>query len=83
MKHALISPIEQAYSYNGDQIGVRVAEVCDFPFEVAAPLFWVECGDSTAPDLWYWDGTSCVEIPTPEQTTPISTIPNGGPNVIA
>jgi hypothetical protein len=33
----------------------RVAQVEDTEFEVASPLFWVDCSDAVVPDLWYYD----------------------------
>ena len=36
---ALISPMEPR------ETGYRVAEVCTQSFEVAQPLFWVDCAD--------------------------------------
>jgi len=35
--------------------GQRVAEVKDATFEVASPLFWVDCSDSVVADEWYYD----------------------------
>jgi hypothetical protein len=39
MKKALISPLEQR------EVGVRVAQIEVKSFEVAEPLFWVDCSD--------------------------------------
>lgn len=48
MKSALISPDEPR------ETGYRVAEVCDNSFEVASPLFWVQCSNNiTASEFWY------------------------------
>ena len=33
----------------------RVAEVTDFDFPVAPPLFWVDCEDDVVADEWYYD----------------------------
>lgn len=33
----------------------RVAEVEETEFNVAEPLFWVDCSDSVEADLWYYD----------------------------
>jgi hypothetical protein len=33
----------------------RLAEVADAPFEVAPPLFWVECPDDAVADQWYYN----------------------------
>lgn len=45
---ALISPLEFC------EAGYRVADVCSVPFEVAQPLFWVDCAnDVTAEQFWF------------------------------
>ena len=33
----------------------RVAQVEETEFEVANPLFWVDCNNSVVADLWYYD----------------------------
>jgi len=87
MKSALISPDEKVYKYDGTLLGERVAEVTVQPFEVAPPLFWVQCADDVATDQFYWDGNTCVTIPprpTPvAQLTTATTTGQGGPNVVA
>ena len=62
MKHALISPNEPREN------GYRVAEVVDQAFEVAPPLFWVECADDVVADVYYYDPATqqIVLIPVPE-----------------
>lgn len=48
MKNALISPNEPR------ETGYRVAQVEDNTFDVAKPLFWVECEDYiVADEYWY------------------------------
>lgn len=49
MKNALISPDEKRLN------GFRVAQVADATFEVAAPLFWVECDDEVEADIFWYD----------------------------
>lgn len=51
---ALISPNEKVYSYDGIFLGFRVAEVSNSIFDVASPLFWVDCPDECAADQWYY-----------------------------
>lgn len=66
MKNALISPLEPR------ETGYRVAEVVDTPFEVAPPLFWVECADDIVADVYWYDpsnGTFAL-VPEPEPVTP-------------
>jgi hypothetical protein len=66
MKQALISPNEQVYNYSGMLLGERVAEVLATPFEVAPPLFWVECADDVVADQWYYNPATSQIIQIPE-----------------
>jgi len=88
MKNALISPTEEvtyisAWELAGNTyvpvyttIGERVAEVLEQIFEVAPPLFWVECSDNVAAEGFYYDSAdSQVKIvpdpaPQPEPVQP-------------
>jgi hypothetical protein len=55
MKQALISPNENTRDPNTDNIlGQRIVEVRDTIFDVAPPLFWIECDDTVEPDKWYY-----------------------------
>lgn len=60
MKYALISPNEPR------ETGYRVAETNTNAFEIAPPLFWVECLDDIVADQFWYD-------PTDEQIKAIST----------
>jgi hypothetical protein len=83
MKKALISPIEQVYSYNNTLLGDRVAEVADQDFPVAAPFFWVDCSDDIVADKWYYVDGSIIEKPIPEPpVAPSEVYGNNGPTVI-
>lgn len=69
MQNALISPNESPIQYisgwttdNPPQPifgnivnSCRVAQVSDTPFEVASPLFWVECADNVNATDYYYD----------------------------
>jgi hypothetical protein len=56
MKKALISPNELVKNPNtGVDIGIRIAQVADNEFEVAIPLYWIECPDNTDPGTQYYD----------------------------
>lgn len=57
MKKALISP-EEAVTNTDNTSGYRVAEVADFAFEVAPPLYWLDCEDDVIADLFYFDTTT-------------------------
>jgi len=72
MKNALISPSET------NEFGFRVAQVSDFYFDVAFPLFWVECADEVVADQFYYDPALQAILPIPKPQ-PIG----GAPNVIA
>lgn len=54
MKKALVRPDSN-----------RVFEVQNSPFEVAAPLFWVDCPDDATPATHLYDGTNVVAKPGP------------------
>jgi hypothetical protein len=43
----------------------RVAQVSKESFEVAPPLFWVECGNSVVADEWYYDNATAAILPMP------------------
>lgn len=60
---ALISPLELR------ETGFRVAEVCTQSFEVAQPLFWVDCADDVVADQFWFDPTdqTIKPVPVPEQ----------------
>lgn len=67
---ALISPNEQRNT------GVRVAQVSASKFEVAKPLFWVQCGDDITPDHFYDLGSkafSLISQPAPDQPSSTGT----------
>lgn len=81
MKNALISPNESVQALtswnevNGKWYpvftdipnGARIAEVADVPFEVAQPLFWVECADDVNGTEFYYDlvQQAIFKIPEP------------------
>lgn len=80
MKKALISPNELITYTSGwtDQVppqpiyttvpnGERVAEVSENPFEVAPPLYWVDCADNIVADQFYYDSVlnTFVIVPDP------------------
>jgi hypothetical protein len=80
MKNALISPNQQVYQVTGYKFvdGVyqpilvlipnseRVAQVEETTFEVAPPLFWVQCADSVLADQFYYDSVQQTILPIPE-----------------
>lgn len=62
---ALISPEENAYSWSGQVLGARVAEVSISEFPVAPPLFWMECADDVTAEGYYYDRDAEVILPKP------------------
>lgn len=88
MKKALISPNEAPIShitswdkntpiYSDYPNSCRVAEVCDSEFEVAPPMFWVDCADDVVADHFYFDTVSneifpIINEPQPEPVQPES-----------
>ena len=92
MKNALISPNESVSYISGwteetypKEIittipnAYRIAEINDATFEVAIPLFWVECSDNIISHEFYYDSVmkTIIEIPDtppyPELTQPNTT----------
>ena len=84
MKHALISPNETTYSYDGSALGQRVAEVEVAPFEVAPPLYWAECSDDVVADQFYYTGGEILPVPLPPPPPPPSeVVDQQGPTIVA
>ena len=59
---ALISPNEPR------ETGYRVAEVSSNQFDVASPLFWVDCSNETVADQFWYDpdDQTIKPVPVPE-----------------
>ena len=69
--NALISPNEKVIDPNtGLVVGERVAEVSASQFEVASPLFWVDCADTVTADWFYYDPADQQIKPTPQPIPP-------------
>ena len=60
---ALISPQELK------ETGYRVAQVEEKEFEVAQPLFWVDCADTEKADQCWYDPNDKTIKPFPPDTT--------------
>ncbi len=43
----------------------RLAEVLNTEFEVASPLFWVDCPDNAVADQWYYNNATNQVLPKP------------------
>ena len=65
MNNALISPNELVYSYDKTLLGERIAEVAQNTFEIAPPLYWIECADEVDSSNWYFqtETATCQLIP--------------------
>jgi hypothetical protein len=61
---ALISPNELIYKYDGTVLGNRVAQVGAESFEIAPPLFWVECSNEVVVDQYYYANDEIILIPS-------------------
>lgn len=68
---ALISPNESR------ETGYRVAEVSNNQFDVANPLFWVDCAEDVVADqFWYDPADQTIKpVPVPEPETPSEDTP--------
>jgi hypothetical protein len=81
MKKALISPNESPVKhitgwdqytpiYSDYPNSYRVAEVCDSEFEVATPLFWVDCADDIVEDQFYYNTVNQTIVPVVNEPRP-------------
>lgn len=83
MRYALISPNESVYSYDGSFLGQRVADVKKTSFEIAPPLFWVECADDVVPDQFYYSDGNIISVPIPAPAAaPTTEVIQGGPTIV-
>lgn len=64
MKHALISPDGPIHNFDGSS-GLRIWDVVNREFPVAAPFYWVEVADNVTGEDYYWDGSEPKLIPIP------------------
>ena len=60
---ALISPTEQIYKYDGTLLGARIAQIDPTGFDIAEPLFWVDCEDTVVPDQYYYSEGLIQQVP--------------------
>lgn len=85
MKQALISPNETTYSYDGTPLGQRIAQVNNLTFDVAPPLFWVECADDVVADQFYYADGIILPVPVPAPppvAAPMTETIQGGPTIV-
>jgi hypothetical protein len=77
---ALISPNESVLT------GYRVVEVSNIKFEIAQPLFWVECNENIAPDIFYFNTETQLIVSVPVKDITLvnaNEVIGNEPNVIA
>lgn len=82
MNNALISPQELVYSYDGTLIGERIAEVSQAPFDVALPLYWIECADEVNAQDWYFQTETGSCQLKPIEPIPVIEVPNVAPETV-
>lgn len=70
---ALISQNEQVQYFDGGS-GYRVADVHADGFEVAEPLFWVDCSEDVVADLFYFDPLDSLIKPVPVPEAPVAPV---------
>lgn len=65
MSKALIDPNALIYDYASppNVLGYRVCQVATATFEVAAPLFWVDCDNTIIADKFYWANNAFYPVP--------------------
>jgi len=75
---ALISPNETTVNPNtGEAIGARVCDIVDVVFEVAQPLFWVDCPDGVSGGTHFYDVSLNAFVVIPEYVPPPQPIAEG------
>ena len=75
---ALISPNETTVNPNtGEVLGARVCDIVDVVFEVAQPLFWVDCPDGVSGSTHFYDVSLSAFDVIPEYVAPIQPTTTG------
>jgi hypothetical protein len=85
MKKALVSPMQPCMSYDDPPVflGDYVVEVADATFEVAEPLFWVDCDDTVIAYGSYWNAGQIYPVPIPPPPVAPSEVTGAnGPSVM-
>lgn len=70
---ALISPEELIVNPDGST-GFRIADVTDSPFDIAAPLYWIDCDDTVQADVYYFEPNSGLVIIRPHPVIASSSV---------
>ena len=75
---ALISPNETTVNPNTNEpLGLRVCDIVEVEFEVASPLFWVDCPDSVTSNTHYYNTASNTFGLIPEYIPPPQPVVEG------
>lgn len=81
---ALISPNEKVNVHTIDGIqefSSRIAQISEQAFDIASPLFWVDCDDSVGTETHYYDAQSSSFIALPSWKEEESTVTTGAQNL--
>lgn len=70
LKKALISPNEKIKNNDDIIIGLRIAEVSNNIFEVASPLYWIDCDDTIKSAEYCYDENTNTFVKIPERPNP-------------
>lgn len=60
-----LKPVYETYPNSA-----RICEVVDTEFDVAAPLFWVDCDASVIADQFYYDTQQTIIFPVVNEPKP-------------
>lgn len=72
MKKALISPDELVlHPKTQEVLGIRVVQTSNIEFDVAPPLFWIECDNEVIEDEYYYVESSNKFFKFPKISTTI------------
>lgn len=67
---ALISPDEKVISYDGIELGQRIAQASEEIFEVSLPLFWIDwtnIPENAVLTEWYYKDGNFFQKPIPPE----------------
>jgi hypothetical protein len=65
----LISPNEKVFDPNtNEELGMRCCDMHEAGFEIAPPLYWVDCPEDVNSSSHYYDGEQFKEIPPVSST---------------
>lgn len=59
-------PVSYTQNYTSITDACEIAEVSDSVFEVALPLFWVDCEDNVTPEEYYYNTSTKLIMQKPD-----------------